>query len=131
MKVTAMPFLGKNILKILCVLPLLALSLVGCATNDLPGVMTQPTDDTKRVEAARLHPGDTITIVFDGVPELPASGERTVNEDGTITLSDIGSIKVAGQTTGEIEKTIHDKFVPSHYNHLNVTVKAGDFKTHF
>lgn len=127
MKVTAMPILDKTVLKVLCALPVLALMLAGCATPDYSKVMAPPDpNDTNVLSAARLHVGDTITISFDGVPELPAAQEKTINEDGTINLSDIGIITVAGRTTGEVEKNIHDKYVPQFYNRLTVTVKAGD-----
>ncbi len=127
MKVYRMLFSEKKSLKVLCATPLLALVLAGCAANDYKKVMEQPNpDDIKGVEAARLHSGDLVTIAFDGVPDLPQASEKTINEDGTITLADIGSFKAAGQTSGELEKTIHDKYVPQFYNHLTVTVKAGE-----
>ena len=115
-----------SLLKIILALPLLALLLAGCATPDYSGVMSQPSGDTNNVEAARLHVGDTVMISFDGLPENPPTQEKTINEDGTITLSDIGSVKAAGQTTGELEAIIYVHYVPKFYNHLTVTVKAGD-----
>ena len=118
---------GKNSVKIICVLPLLALLLAGCAAPDYSAAM-KPTDpeDGKLLPGARFHAGDTVIVAFDGLPEPLAAQEKTVNEDGTITLSDVGVIKVAGKTTGELETIIHDKYVPQFYNHLTVTVKAGE-----
>jgi len=106
---------------------LLALGLVGCASTDNSAVMSPPSAEyAGDPSVARLHVGDSITISFDGLPELIPPQERTINEDGTITLSDIGSVKAAGQTTGQLDKSIHDLYVPRIYTHLTVTVKTGD-----
>jgi polysaccharide export outer membrane protein len=115
-------------LKACLLLPILALilALAGCATQDYREVMEVPAGDSLETPGAHLSPGDTITITFDGLPNGLPSQEKTINDDGTITLADIGSIKVAGKTTGEVENAIHDLYVPKIYNHLTVTVKAGD-----
>lgn len=119
--------LEKALLKVVLALPLLALLLAGCATPDYSGPMTAPNpDDTNSVPAARLHVGDTVVISFDGLPDPIPSQEKTINEDGTITLADIGSVMAAGQTTGELEAAIYVRYVPKYYKHLTVTVKAGD-----
>jgi polysaccharide export outer membrane protein len=123
---STIPFSEKTYLSFLLLVPLLALVLAGCASTDYTEVMEQPDTGTNGVPAAYMNVGDTITITYDGIPDLPAPQEKTINEDGTITLSDIGTIKVVGKSTGEIENIIHDLYVPKVYNHLNVTVKAGD-----
>ena len=83
-------------------------------------------EETNVLSAARLHVGDTVTISFDGLPDPILSQDKTINEDGTFTLSDIGQVKAAGKTTGELEVAIHDLYVPKYYTHLTVTVKPGD-----
>jgi protein involved in polysaccharide export with SLBB domain len=127
MKLT-IPSSPKTFLTALLLLPFLALVLAGgCTTPDYSAVMSQPDLDTNNpVSAAHLNVGDTITISFDGLPDAISPQEKTINEDGTITLSDIGTFKVAGKSSGEIENIIHDLYVPKIYNHLTVTVKAGD-----
>ena len=122
------PLSGKSLLKACLLLPLLALvlAMAGCATQDYSEVMAVPAGDSADTPGAHLQVGDTITITFDGLPNPLPSQEKTINDDGTITLADIGSIKVAGKTTGDVETAIHDKYVPNIYNHLTVTVKAGD-----
>ncbi|HEV2692513.1 MAG TPA: polysaccharide biosynthesis/export family protein [Verrucomicrobiae bacterium] len=121
------PLPEKSFLKTCLLLPMLALilTLAGCATQDYSEMMAVPTGDTE-LGGARLQVGDTIDIGFDGLPNNPTAQHKTINEDGTITLADIGSIKVSGKTTGEVESAIHDLYVPAIYNHLTVTVKAGD-----
>ncbi len=127
MKLTNIQSPEKFPLKSLFLLPMLALALAGCATPDYSGVMAAPDgSDTNAPSAARLHVGDSITISFDGLPDPLPAQEKTINDDGTITLSDIGTVKAGGKTTGELEKSIHDLYVPTIYTHLTVTVKAGD-----
>ena len=117
---------AKTVFKFWFLLPILALMAAGCATPDYSAVMAQPDTGTNVVSAAHLNVGDTMTITFDGIPDLPTSQEKTINEDGTITLSDVGTFNVAGKSTGEIETIIHNLYVPRFYKHLTVTVKAGD-----
>ena len=118
----------KSLLNAFLLVPILALvlALAGCATPDYSEVMAVPTGDGTDTLGAHLQAGDSITITFDGVPSPPAPQEKTINDDGTITLADIGQIKVAGKTTGDVENIIHDLYVPRIYKHLTVTVKAGD-----
>lgn len=122
------PLSEKAFLKAWVLLPALTLilALAGCASENYKEVMEVPAGDSSEVPGAHLQIGDTITITFDGLPTNPANQEKTINEDGTITLADIGTLKVAGKTTGEVENAIHDLYVPKIYNHLTVTVKAGD-----
>ncbi len=114
----------KSVLKLVLLMPVLALFLAGCASPLPDDIDMQKGGGIG--DAAKLGPGDTITISFDGIPDPPETKDKTINDDGTISLPDIGLVKVAGKTTGEIEQIIHDKYVPSIYNHLTVTVKAGD-----
>lgn len=75
-----------------------------------------------------FHVGDPITVSF-----IPPSGSSTdmpdhterIREDGNITLLYVGSISAVGKTAGELQKEIHDRYVPSIYKELNVTVHGG------
>jgi polysaccharide export outer membrane protein len=117
-------------LPLLFSLVLLALGLSGCVSPDNQAVMTQPEPDSLSESAmARLHIGDTVTVVFSGLP--PEAGmephEEPIKDDGTLTLPDIGRVKAAGKTPGELQDAIHDLYVPHFYTHLTVTVKTtGD-----
>jgi len=116
----------------LLLLPLLALALGGCALfsgSKKPSPMEPPTSEINPggLNVARLHIGDTVTVIFSGLPEELAPQEKPLKEDGTITLPDIGRVKAAGKTPGELEDAIHDLYVPRFYTHLSVTVKTtGD-----
>ena len=116
----------------LLLLPLLALALGGCAlfsSTNKGNVMEQP--DPKQDQVARLHVGDTITITLTGPPEELTPQEKPIKEDGTITLPDIGRVKAAGKTPGELEDAIHRRYVPAIYTHLNVTVRTTSDQVYF
>jgi polysaccharide biosynthesis/export protein VpsN len=86
------------------------------------------TDDLANAQVARLHVGESVSVVFSGTPDptdLPTH-EETIKEDGTITLPLIGPVKAVGLTAGELQKNIHDLYVPKYYVRLNVVVKPGD-----
>ncbi|HEX4265758.1 MAG TPA: polysaccharide biosynthesis/export family protein [Verrucomicrobiae bacterium] len=72
-----------------------------------------------------FHVGDMVTVTFvsigSGSEVMPAHQER-IHEDGTITLPLIGSVAAVGKTAGELQKEIHDRYVPKYYTDLNVTV---------
>ena len=72
--------------------------------------------------AARFHVGDTVTVDYSGTPDKVPENVQTVTEDGTITLPYIGTIRAAGLTAGELQKDIHDLYVPRYYTQLTVTV---------
>jgi len=72
-----------------------------------------------------FKPEDTITIAFVG-PEgaIIAPFDGRISEDGTVTLQLIGPIKAAGKTATELQKDIHDAYVPKYYLRLTVTVRG-------
>jgi protein involved in polysaccharide export with SLBB domain len=108
-------------------LPLFALLLAGCATNDNKGVYDQPDRDSQGSDQVpRLHIGDSVIISFDGPPGGLPMHEEIIKEDKTVTLPNIGHVTAAGLTSGELQDAIHDKYVPTIYTRLTVTVKPGD-----
>jgi polysaccharide export outer membrane protein len=83
---------------------------------------------TNLAVVARFHIGDTVSVVFSGIPDLAdlPPHEETIKEDGNITLPLIGAVHAEGKTAGELQNEIHDLYVPKYYVRLTVTVKAGD-----
>lgn len=77
----------------------------------------------------RFHIRDQLVITFTLVgeetssPTLPDFTGR-IQDDGTITLPLIGSVTAVGKTEGELQKEIHDLYVPKYYLNLTVTVKG-------
>lgn len=120
----------------LLLLPLFAMLVGGCSTTNKSDVMAQPTSEsiTSPDKIARLHIGDTVAISYSGMPpEDPSFGplEKPIKDDGTISLPEIGRIKAAGKTPGELEDIIHDLYVPKYVYHLNVTVKTTSDRVYY
>ena len=97
----------------------------GCETPPSAPVDQDP-NKPSLAEVAHFHVGETVNVTFSGTTtELPAH-EEIIKEDGTITLSLIGSVRAVGKTAGELQNEIHDLYVPKYFVRLTVTVKPGD-----
>jgi len=134
----AMKLHGKLVLRGLCVCgwTLVGLTLAGCSSpseerlfSDMPhppAATGLPGPSHSAADVARFHVGDTIIVSLSGLPvEIPPHQEP-IKEDGTITLPDIGKVRAAGKTAGELQNDIHDLYVPGFYTHLTVTVNIGE-----
>jgi len=98
----------------------------------LNGCQTAP----KRADAApvetgnRFHIGEVVTVkcipLSGQTDQLPDHTER-IGEDGNISLLYIGQVKAVDKSAAQLQKEIHDLYVPKYYNGLNVTV-YGDAK---
>jgi len=96
------------------------------STDPLSGGVT--TGGTNVGKGVPFKPEDTITIAFvgpEGTVNIPPFDGR-ISEDGTVTLPLIGAIKAAGKTATELQKDIHEAYVPKYYLRLNVTVRGQD-----
>jgi protein involved in polysaccharide export with SLBB domain len=69
-----------------------------------------------------LHVGDTITIEFSDMPVMTPPREERIKEDGTITLLEGKTFTAAGKTRGQLDKEIHDWYVPRFYLKMTVSV---------
>ncbi|MGA2867338.1 MAG: polysaccharide biosynthesis/export family protein [Verrucomicrobiota bacterium] len=70
-----------------------------------------------------LRVGDSLTITFLDLPGTVPPFERTIKEDGSITLLLNQPFQAAGKTIGELEKEIREHYVPKYYKYLTVTVR--------
>jgi polysaccharide export outer membrane protein len=77
-------------------------------------------------ELDRLHVGDVMTIDFSDLPVLVSSREERIKEDGTVTLMEGKSFVAAGKTRGELEREIHDYYVPRFYLKMTVSIRQKD-----
>jgi len=112
---------------LLLLLPALVLGFAGCTTSNNIGVLTPPDPkDSGDQAVSRLHIGDTITVVLDGLPDSIMPHEEAIKEDGSINLDLVGHVKAAGRTAGELQDLIHSLYVPKYFTHVTVTVKTGD-----
>ncbi len=110
---------------------MIVIGVSGCSTTDNSQAMIPPAAATN-LDVAKLTVGDVVTITLSGLQDPLEPQEKPINEDGSITLSDVGRIQAAGKTTGELEDYIHKLYVPAIYRHLNVTVKTtGDNRVYF
>lgn len=73
-----------------------------------------------------LRPGDSLTIVFTDLPEVPLPVTQRVKEDGTINLMENQTFVAAGKTRGDLEKEIRERYVPKFYLKLTVNIKPED-----
>jgi polysaccharide export outer membrane protein len=70
-----------------------------------------------------LHVGDVLTIEFSDMPVGFPLREERIKEDGTITLLEGKTFTAAGKTRGQLEKEIHDWYVPRFYLKMTVSVR--------
>lgn len=70
-----------------------------------------------------LHVGDKLTIEFTDMPVTLPSREERIKEDGTITLLEGKTFVAAGKTRGQLEREIHDFYVPRFYLKMTVSVQ--------
>jgi protein involved in polysaccharide export with SLBB domain len=70
-----------------------------------------------------LHVGDTLTVEFSDMPLSITPREERIREDGTITLLEQKSFVAAGKTRGQLEKEIHDWYVPRFYLKMTVSIR--------
>lgn len=76
-------------------------------------------------EAMRFAKDDLVIVIFSGLEGVNLQPhEERIKEDGTVTLPLVNSIKAEGKTTGELQREIHNAYVPSYYKRLTVTVKT-------
>lgn len=124
-------------------LPLVVCILVtGCQTPPDDPFLTQPmaqpiTDDSTMPSSPAVNTnvgvftvGDIVTVNFSGSIENIPTHEERIPGDGRITLSLIGPVLAAGKTAAELQKDIHDLYVPKYYRRLTVTVTPKDLMFH-
>lgn len=108
-----------------CLLSALTLFLSGCETPP-------PADNTKPVDVAHLHVGDTVTVTYSGIPDSILPHEESIKEDGTITLQGIGPINAAGMTLGALQDEIYTNYVPRYYTpQLNIAVTSTSERVYY
>lgn len=96
----------------------------GCQTG-------QKNADVPEDIGTKFHVGDMV-----GVTLVPLSGENVmtseqrIGEDGSITLLYIGQVTAINKTATELQREIHDLYVPKYYKGMNVVVK-GDTRYFF
>ncbi|MCU0782501.1 MAG: polysaccharide biosynthesis/export family protein [Verrucomicrobia bacterium] len=67
--------------------------------------------------------GDLVIVTFSDTPDPIQPHEERIKDDGTITLPLIGAVKAVGKSPGDLQKKIHESYVPKYFVRLTVTVK--------
>jgi protein involved in polysaccharide export with SLBB domain len=73
-----------------------------------------------------LRVGDSMTIEFSDLPVPVTSREERIKEDGTVSLMEGKTFVAAGKTRGQLEREIHDFYVPRYYLKMTVSIKQKD-----
>jgi protein involved in polysaccharide export with SLBB domain len=104
--------------------------LAGCDTTSPDAPTSQPAQTQPPSEIARFQVGDTVIVNFSGLPSgdpmVSTPHEEPIKDDGTISLPYIDPVVAEGKTAGELQKLIHDLYVPKYYFSLTVTVSSSD-----
>ena len=102
------------------------LMVAGCATSgDLDAPAGAAAGAPVRVARPDvLRPNDLITVVFSGINNPPKNHEERIKEDGMLTLPLELRIRAEGKSVGQLQKEIHDLYVPDYYKMLTVTVNT-------
>ena len=79
----------------------------------------------------KVGPADVIRVTIAGLEVLSTTGvyQLRVNEQGAVLLDTVGLLPVAGLTLDEIEKKIHDAYVPKYIRQTQVTAEMISFHT--
>jgi protein involved in polysaccharide export with SLBB domain len=102
-----------------------ALGIVGCAgSGGGPGTASGGGNRTAYTNFVDiLRPGDLVEVRFSGNPSAPEPKVERIKDDGTITLPFLTEpLRAAGKTAGDLQREIHDRYVPNIFRQLTVTV---------
>ena len=72
--------------------------------------------------AELIHVGDSLTVIFSDLPTTPPQLQVQVDENGKITLIENQPFTAVGKTRTELEKEIRERYVPSIYTKMTVTI---------
>jgi protein involved in polysaccharide export with SLBB domain len=87
------------------------------------GAALAPAAATRVPSSDLLRVGDSLTITFLDLPISVPPFDRSIKEDGSITLLLNQPFQAAGKTIGELEKEIRERYVTNYYKYLTVTVR--------
>ncbi|WP_050785838.1 polysaccharide biosynthesis/export family protein [Pedosphaera parvula] len=110
--------------------------LIGCKSSDYkfnpltdnvhPATATKSASAGQEViedpKAGVLHVGDKVTVSFSDIINAVQPITQPVKDDGSITLMYNQKFQAAGRTISDIEKEIHDRYVPAYYVNLTANI---------
>jgi polysaccharide biosynthesis/export protein VpsN len=105
-----------------CGLVILAVVAGGCATGSSVANPQIPIP----ASTAQLHPGDSLTIALQGVPDASSSTVQ-IDDQGLISLPFIGTLMASGATTAELSQRIRETYVAKKiYTTVDVSVSVTE-----
>lgn len=90
-------------------------------TMAAPGPEAPPEDKGTKADTV-IHVGDSLVITFNDTPTPIAPMERRVEDDGTIKLYYNEQFNAAGLTISQLEKEVHDRYVPKYFTRVTVLI---------
>ncbi len=97
------------------------LFLAGCVSD------TTTAPPNRSIDLIPLQNGDGIEVDLTGTAQTIQPTITTLNGTGIINLPSLETnIPAIGKTPHELEKLIHDLYVPNIYPHISVTVTPGN-----
>lgn len=74
-----------------------------------------------------IHIGDSLTVIFSDLPTAtPPQLQVQVDENGKITLIENQTFTAVGKTRAQLEKEIRERYVPSIYTKMTVTISRPE-----
>jgi polysaccharide export outer membrane protein len=107
----------------------LATLLIGCGGSARAGASfgaAAAGTPTNNLDEVRLKVGELLNIAYSDVNPQMQAFEGRIREDGKITLILNKEFDAAGKTITELEKDIHERYVPDYFRNLTATVKVLD-----
>lgn len=117
----------KEILLAAFVCAALVLGVTGCQAPG-GGEVYRPDDATHRESAGRsdFRAGDEITVILSDYPSGPTQFSQKVSDDGQIVLHLNQSFSALGKRPGDLQREIHQRYVPDYYPRMTVLVRAEE-----
>jgi len=90
-------------------------------TMEAPGPAAPPEDKGAKADTI-IRVGDILVVNFNDTPTPIAPMDRRVEDDGTVKLYYNEQFNAAGMTTSQLEKEVHDRYVPKFFTRLTVSI---------
>jgi protein involved in polysaccharide export with SLBB domain len=114
-------------------LGLAGLLLTGCRSStpegqfntNIPGLTNIPNAPPPRDETIdRISPGDSLIITLSDLSAPTQPIMEQVKQDGTVKVLLDKMFVAAGKSRGQLEKEIHEYYVPSYYSQMTVSIRV-------
>ncbi|HMO64705.1 MAG TPA: SLBB domain-containing protein, partial [Verrucomicrobiota bacterium] len=81
-------------------------------------------EDRERRLSDAIARRDAARAEYQAASRERVAAEERIKEDGTITLQLIGPVQAEGMSSGQLQKAIHDRYVPDYFQRLTVIVQT-------